>query len=631
MEDFSNTIAMILPPSLSDKAEATLKELQVHIPVHRASLNDAVTISRDLESRGLMVLIVRGGTEFLLDDTNLAVSIVSIPVTALDVSRAVAAARRLGEKVGLIAFPNMVSAIRAFEEISGTRQTIRVINQQTEVADAMRDMSRQGIEVIVGGGIINQYAAEYSLQTVVIDSDKEAILSAVNEAKRILRSVTNEKEQAQRFKTIIENIDSGLISVDQDERVQIVNPSAERLLRYSQDDLLGRKLGSVFPWLQLTDVIYSRQAELDHIHAHKGRSVIFSKIPILVSGSSRGAIAVLEDVETIRRMEEKNRLEYQKKGHFAKHTFSDMITCSDRTIATIAIAKQFARSESTIYIEGETGTGKEIFAQSIHNHSIRAAGPFVAVNCAALPESLLDSELFGYVSGAFTGADRKGKEGLFEMAHTGTIFLDEISEMDLSVQGRLLRVLQEKSIMRIGDNKLLPIDVRVIAASNRDIRQQVQAGNFREDLFYRLNVLNLHLEPIRRRQKDIPLLIEHFIQEIAPNFFDRFAKFSPDEMALLLQHPWHGNVREIKNFAERYVLFRQLSLQPEISLSHLLEGSWNSRDTSGGDVVIAGNDKQQIIRALEQTGGNLTRAAELLAISRTTLWRRMKQYDIQVG
>lgn len=185
--------------------------------------------------------------------------------------------------------------------------------------------------------------------------------------------------------------------------------------------------------------------------------------------------------------------------------------------------------------------------------------------------------------------------------------------------------------MRIGDNKLLPIDVRVIAASNRDIRQQVQAGNFREDLFYRLNVLNLHLEPIRRRQKDIPLLIEHFIQEIAPNFFDRFAKFNSSEMEILLNHPWKGNVREIKNFAERYVLFRQLPARPEISLSHLLEGSWNSGNPSAsGDVVIAANDKQQIIRALEQTGGNLTRAAKLLAISRTTLWRRMKQHDIQL-
>lgn len=550
-------------------------------------------------------------------------------MTPLDISRSICEAKRVGSKPGIIAFPNMVSSVKAYEEIADAHLNVIVVNDENEVNMAMKQMVDDGVDVVVGGGIIRKFTESYALKTVVFDVDKEVIVSAIEEAKRIISSIAREKESGQRFKTIIESIHNGVISIDQDERIQIFSPSAEFLLSVKKEDVLGKKVDQVLPWLHLTDVLHTQQEELDLIRSHRGRSYIFSKIPVSVSGESRGAVAVIDDMETIRRMEEKNRREYLKKGHFAKHRFHDIITCTKEIKDVIAIAKEYALSESTILIEGETGTGKEIFAQSIHNYSARAKGPFVAVNCAALPESLLESELFGYVSGAFTGADRKGKQGLFEMAHGGTIFLDEISEMNPALQGRLLRVLQEKSIMRIGDDKLLPIDIRVIAASNRDVRQLVKEGKFRKDLFYRLNVLDLHLTSMRNRREDILHLLRYFIDEISGDGEKVLGDLTEGQKRILNEYPWHGNTREIQNFAERWVLLNRRKKNTDSDLQNLLLGTWLADEQAGSmDFTIESKDREHILRVLKEHRGNISKSAKELGSSRTTLWRRIKEYDI---
>jgi len=226
-------------------------------------------------------------------------------------------------------------------------------------------------------------------------------------------------------------------------------------------------------------------------------------LPVTVKGATASSIATLQDVSHIQAVEEEIRREMYLKGYTAKFDFADIVAHDELTLRTVSLAKRFAATHASILIQGESGVGKEVFAQSIHNASDRRLRPFIAMNCAAIPESLIESELFGYVDGAFTGARKKGKPGIFELAHGGTIFLDEISEMPFHLQARLLRVLQEHEVMRLGDDKIIPIDVRVIAATNRNLEKLTKEGLFRVDLYWRLNVLNLFIPPLRERRKDV--------------------------------------------------------------------------------------------------------------------------------
>ncbi len=291
---------------------------------------------------------------------------------------------------------------------------------------------------------------------------------------------------------------------------------------------------------------------------------------------------------------------------------------------TIAIAHEFSKVNSNVLIVGETGSGKEVFAQSIHNESNRCKGPFVAVNCAALPETLLESELFGYAAGAFTGAARGGKIGLFELAHRGTIFLDEISEVSPKLQGRLLRVLQEREIMRIGDDKVVPVDVRIIAATNKDLYELMEEGTFRADLYYRLDILKLVIPPLRERKEDIILLMNHFIKLYCLKFNRDYKEIDKAAQDKLLQYAWAGNIRELKNIAERLVvLLKKCSITlPDIesALPRLKETANSTKQKKTEDL-----NQECLIKALEDANYHYGKAAANLGISRTTLWKRLKQ------
>jgi transcriptional regulator with PAS, ATPase and Fis domain len=347
--------------------------------------------------------------------------------------------------------------------------------------------------------------------------------------------------------------------------------------------------------------------------------VVVNRIPIRVEGEVVGAVATFQDVTKIQAMEEQIRREMYNQGHVAKFTFKDLCCSSHGLRATIETAKQYAAVGSTVLITGETGTGKELFAQSIHHASDRCAGPFVAVNCAALPETLLESELFGYVEGAFTGARRKGKPGLFELAHRGTIFLDEVSEIPLSLQGRLLRVLQEREVIRLGHDRVIPVDVRVLCATNRDLRRLVEEGRFRQDLYWRLNVLNLSIPPLRERRDDILPLMHHFLNTLSPEAAHGVV-FTDDALSVLVHAPWPGNVRELRNLCERLVVVCSGESVDAAFLSHLMESAEPTRPMPAGSRSSA-----DVEWALAEARGSVRRAAEILGIHRATLWRRRQR------
>ena len=389
-------------------------------------------------------------------------------------------------------------------------------------------------------------------------------------------------------------------------------------------------------------------AQLNQLMDINGTLVSTNRIPIIVESRVNGVVATFQDIRVIQENENKIRRTLHKKGLVAKYNFDDIIGESTSIMSTIEIAKSFGLSDSTILIQGESGTGKELFAQSLHNISDRKDGPFVAINCAALTKTLLESELFGYEEGAFTGASKGGKTGLFELAHRGTIFLDEIGEIPIETQAQLLRVLQEKEIRKIGSEVTTPIDVRVIAATNKDLKEEIRLNRFREDLYYRICVLNLTIPPLRDRKEDVELLSNFFFEKFlgAKNFRyqDDFKKI----MEMVKDHEWHGNVRELENFVERISVLLQYHENPN-NIEQIIKNyrknnvldseNENKKEEKENDVKVnqnkGENDFEQweinkILNALKKNNLSIQNASDSLGISRTTLWRKMKKHGIKL-
>lgn len=392
------------------------------------------------------------------------------------------------------------------------------------------------------------------------------------------------------------------------------------------------------------NVLNLKEKQLNQLMNINGTLVSTNRIPIVVDNKVKGAVATFQDVKTIQDNEKKIRRRLHEKGLVAKYNFEDIKGESSVLKNTIKIARSYAFSDSTILIHGESGTGKELFAQSIHNVSERRDEPFVAINCAALSKNLLESELFGYAEGAFTGALKGGKIGLFELAHKGTIFLDEIGEIPIEIQAQLLRVLQEKEIRRIGTGNTIPIDVRVITATNRDLKEEIYNKTFREDLFYRISVLNLTIPPLRNRRGDVAILSDHFFKENMGEQYYKYKDYFNKIMNKLKDYEWPGNIRELQNFVERISVLMKYEnhlQEAENLISELLgnrrkqikDNKDKNEDTAkykSQSNSLAQWECDNILNALKNNKLSIQKAADELGISRTTLWRKMKQYKINI-
>ncbi len=338
---------------------------------------------------------------------------------------------------------------------------------------------------------------------------------------------------------------------------------------------------------------------------------------------------VMEHAMEHSRLREENRLLRESLGrHFDRQ---NLIGGSRAIVNLLETVAQVAPSEATVLITGESGTGKEMIAGAIHFNSPRKDGPFVKINCAAITETLLESELFGHEKGAFTGADRR-KEGKFRQADGGTLFLDEVSEMSLAMQVKLLRILQEREVTRVGGSDVIKVDVRVLAATSGDLIAEIQAGRFREDLYYRLNVVTLHVPPLRERREDIPLLAQHFLEVFSTKNRKAVKGFTPQAMDRLLRHDWPGNIRELMNTIERAIVLARSEYLDETLIAPASREPGEGYGPNGGDVQEAGSleevERAAILRTLEQAGGNKSEAARRLRITRRTLHQKLKKYGM---
>jgi len=386
---------------------------------------------------------------------------------------------------------------------------------------------------------LESFATYYN--NLLLETSKKIV--KVHEQSEILR-----KNQ----EAILNVIDEGIVCVDHNSNIILANKSIERLTNINLDSIRNKDFHDFFSKFkciksEVQDMKESTKSS--SIYSYNGKKILVNIVPV-DSPSVKNHVYSFRDVSNIQRLEETVRIKLSEKGHTAKYSFDDIWSQSKKIILLKEKAKKFAKTDKNILIIGESGTGKELFAHAIHRESSRAKGPFVAINFAALPENLIESELFGYEEGAFTGAKKGGKPGLFEQAHGGSIFLDEIGDAPLNVQLRLLRVLQEKEIMRVGGDKIIPVDVRIIAATNKDLAKSVANKQFREDLFYRLNVLSLEIPPLRERREDIPYLFRKYLKEN----YSTVKIIHPDALKALINHDFKGNVRELINIAE-YVCY----------------------------------------------------------------------------
>lgn len=430
---------------------------------------------------------------------------------------------------------------------------------------------------------------------------------------------------------ILNCISDGVLTIDLQGNIQYVNTAMQDLLGYSEGELVGRRCERfVQSNICVSDDCILRRSLKKREKISNYETYVINRegrrIPVNINtdllydeaGNLIGIVEVFRDISQIKELKERLTDVYQ---------FDNIITKDRRMKEILSILPSVAQSKSTVLIQGESGTGKELIAKAIHNNSPRRDKPFIAVNCAAIPETLIESELFGHVKGAFTGAyqDRMGR---FEMANQGSIFLDEIADMSLPTQAKLLRVIQEEKFERVGGSKTISVDVHIIAATNKNLQRAAREGRFREDLFYRISVFPVTLPPLRERKEDIPLLISHFIDKFNREMGKSINNISPQAMKVLLNYFYPGNIRELRNIVEHaFVCSRGNTILPEHLPQELMHADERMEiSPEGGSLDKV--EKEWIVKVLERSGWRFQEAAKRLGISRTTLWRKVKAYGL---
>ncbi|VVN65752.1 sigma-54 interaction domain-containing protein [Pseudomonas fluorescens] len=436
-------------------------------------------------------------------------------------------------------------------------------------------------------------------------------------------------------KAIMDNMSDGLLVLDRFGVLRYLNAPGGRMLGVDPKKNIGREFREVIDFEPFITPIFATKKgyvdrELQIRSSRLNLHILDTAVPII---DEEGTVVSI--VNTFHEIARAKRLSNRMAGDLARYHFTDIIGRSSKLTQAVAIAKRAANSDANVLLYGESGTGKEVFAQSIHNESKRAGSSFVAVNCAALPRDLIESELFGYSPGSFTGADKAGRLGRFELAAGGTIFLDEISEMPLDVQAKLLRVLQERQVTRIGGATSIALDVRVIAAANRDLTEMVAKKAFREDLFYRLNVLRIDLPSLRERPDDIELLIDQCVQRTCTLLHRSLIELGPAVIHTLRHYSWPGNVRQLQNVIERLVNMTDGDHVAEMPHGWLTDERPDmsvplASDASESILTLAESERRTIIGALRAFDNNVTRTASALGITRPTLYKKLKQYNTDV-
>jgi transcriptional regulator with PAS, ATPase and Fis domain len=621
------TIAVISPSStLTSVMRGILAQRGLSLVVVEAAQHDATLKARQLIDSGVSVIISRGRTASVLRE-HLRVPIVEVKHTFFDCINAYHKAQQVSDKIAFLATSEGYATILEKARPFMPQVSICLIdplgsNQATEAQ--LDRLQAEGIEVAIGGLSSREAVMARGMRYIMSEADADAADEAIDEALHLLQ--VEEERRLKRvelqsryemIQSILNCVSEGIFSVDSQRVITNMNSVATA---YLGGLACGDSIDGLLAEDYFSQVLGSGRPVRGALITLGRLSLTLSIAPITLDSQVIGAVATLQNQTEITAIERKMRRQLARQ-HLAEKTFEHIIGSSPALAKAKRLALTYAAVDSTVMIEGETGTGKELFAQSIHNASRRKQGPFVAINCAAFAPGVLESELFGYVKGAFTGALNEGKAGVFELAHTGTIFLDEINETSTDIQVKLLRTLQERKVVRIGDDKVTPVDIRIITASNKNLEQRVAQGLFREDFFYRICVLKLHLPALRERRADIPELVRHLLRSLPMT--------TPElDEALLTRlsgYAWPGNIRQLGNIVERLAVMSQGRPFAEPWLEDVLEDLSSSVATVEKGAPIK-TELAMLHEVLASVRGNREEAARRLQISTTTLWRRMKKY-----
>jgi len=581
-------------------------------------LEKIIEDAKELEKAHAVDIFVSSGGNARTLQSHVTTPVVTIEPTGFDLLYALKEAHDHSDNIGIITYGESLPILHGVKDIFSANLFEYTYVDEADLNGILDVLKGRGVNDIIGGSLAISRAMQKGMRGHYMIT-AEGVRNALQLALKMVISKQQEAMNTQQLSNILDFAYEGIIATDSQGIITVLNPTAEKITGMSRSSVVGKPIEKVLPGTRLHIVTKTGKEELNQIQVIGNTKVLTNRIPMINEKTVIGALATFQSVDIIEEAEEKVRRNLHTKGFTAKIRFENIVGNSREMRSTILEARRFAKSDTTLLIKGETGTGKELFAQSIHNASAREKKPFVAINCAAVPSQLLESELFGYEEGAFTGAKKGGKRGLFELADSGTIFLDEIAEISIELQARLLRVLEQREIFRIGSEKIRSVNIRVITATNKDLWSMVQEGKFRIDLYYRINVLELVLPALRERQSDIPVLAAHFLRENCPALTaKRVAKVAQD--AYLIRYDWPGNVRELRNVIERYAILHEEGGDTDpfgklISFDQRLLASEQDEEAAA------------LRQILKEYRGNKSKAAAKLGISRTTLWRKLKALE----
>ncbi|ETA81461.1 sigma 54-interacting transcriptional regulator [Youngiibacter fragilis] len=617
----NSTVGIIVPnKETNDRILRILKDeiLKKNLIVSMLTEDDVVLQAKALIKRGASAIIARGGTYLDIMRANLPVPVIELAFLAQDILFSINKANRSGKDIAVVVQERIIFEPEMWKNLFDVDIKVYRYSRIENIDNVLKKLIESNEDrLVIGGALTYSKAVRAGLQSLNIENSDETIIRTYKQAQEILSQIYDNTRHSQMLSTVLNNVNEGILVISNDGTIEHHNNKLMKFFNKIDSSIVNRKLVDVLPVVSSALGDFTKAQTTNKI-IKSGKFVLnINTVPIQVGGELLGIVCTIQDLTEIQKLEESLRRKLNPKGLSSKYTFDNIFTKNRKMNDVIESAKKYSKADSTILIYGESGTGKEIFAQSIHSSSERHDAPFVAVNCGALNKNLIESELFGYVEGAFTGAIKGGKQGLFEMAHKGTIFLDEINSLPIEVQSSFLRVIEEKEVMRVGSDYVIPLDVRIIVASNENLIQLVEQGDFRRDLFYRLNVLEIKIPPLRDRRDDIVPLFQIFLKE-----FGVEQVTIPEELkGRLAGYQWKGNIRELKNVAERYAL-----LGEKMSFEFL--------DSNQADSMVITDDykidlkdlnrkvEELVIESLEAKGLSKNEISGILGISRTALWKK---------
>ena len=613
----SNSILFISPyRHLAQTARHVIASMGLKIPVEISYDYQALKVLKNYPD--VKIVISRGGTlKFLGGRTDLA--LVNIGSSIFDLMEALEVLTKNGcKKIAVVTQDNIQGLKSGTINLSGIEIKLEPCPCADDIVAAVENCIEEGYDGIAGCIVAVETAKLHGIKSSFIFSDFFTIIRAILESLEIEKSLNRQKVYFDRLSLLVDNIEEGAIIFNSEHAPVFYNDNAIKIFGNhklsSWFDLLSQYILSLTP--------YPRVFEID------GRKVLL-RIRRLKEGVKSNYVVLLTESAALEEQNNRMNAAVYAKGLYAKKSFKDILHKSSIMQDCVELAKKYAKSQSTVMIFGETGVGKEGFAQSIHNSSLRSSKPFVSVNCSSLPQGLVASELFGYVAGAFTGARQNGKKGLFELAQGGTIFLDEITELPLEVQSQILRVIQEREVMRIGDDKVIPLDIRIICAANKKILNLCEQGKFRYDLYYRINVLNIEIPPLRERREDIVYLFLKFLKEFLSDDADEIY-LDKESQKLLEIYSWPGNVRELKNVAEVVSFYgphvKQEHIKTQLQHGKIEKTSYENALYIPEDASLKDVYDLYLKKLLKEH--SLSEVLKISGISRTTLWRYINKLDL---